>query len=309
MKSRSVISAAFLLLFFAAAAPAAQSPVQKYIEDWSETAVSEMQRSGVPASITLAQGLLESSAGQSALARKANNHFGIKCHSDWTGGKFYKDDDEKNECFRVYASAELSFRDHSDFLRFRDRYKSLFDLAPTDYKGWAKGLSKAGYATDKAYADKLIKVIEENDLSRFDRQTPVELVPESPAVVEKKAGMLPVETISISFAWNSNAGVPCVKAEKGQTYETIAREHNLFVKEILKWNDAAEGNEPRPGELVYVQRKRMKAPKGVDKYVVGKDGETLRDVSQRYAVRLDRIRKMNPSLPDELREGDTVVLR
>ena len=150
--------AALLCLFgvFIAATP---GPYEKYIEKYASVAVSEMHRSGVPASITLAQGLLESAAGESALATKANNHFGIKCHSDWKGKKTYKDDDKANECFRVYSNATASFKDHSDFLRFQDRYKSLFDLEPTDYKAWAKGLKKAGYATDRQYADKLIKLI------------------------------------------------------------------------------------------------------------------------------------------------------
>lgn len=302
----SVISLLACVLALSAAAPTSSD---RYIGEWSETAVSEMRRTGVPASITLAQGLLESSAGQSVLARKANNHFGIKCHGDWTGKRFYKDDDKKNECFRVYASAQQSFRDHSDFLRYRDRYKALFDLDPTDYKGWARGLSKAGYATDKSYSAKLIRVIEENDLARFDVLTPAEEVPESPKVIEEKSGIVPVDTIIISFARLTNAGVPCVRAERGQTYESIARDNNLFTKEILLWNDARPGDEPEPGELVYVQRKHQKAPRGMDKYVVGRDGETLRDVSQRFAVRLDKLKKMNPSLGDGLHEGDTVSLR
>ena len=124
------------------------TPQEKYIAKYSAIAVSEMQRSGVPASITLAQGLLESRYGQSRLAAQGNNHFGIKCHN-WKGRKMYEDDDAKGECFRVYRSAEESFRDHSDFLRYQDRYKGLFELDPADYKGWARGLKKAGYATDR----------------------------------------------------------------------------------------------------------------------------------------------------------------
>ena len=139
-----------------------------YIEQYAPLAVSEMQRTGVPASITLAQALVESGAGSSPLARHANNHFGIKCHNDWTGEKYYKDDDLVHECFRAFPSAEDSFRAHSDFLRDRAHYRSLFELDPTDYKGWAHGLKQAGYATDPHYAGKLIKVIEDYELYRYD---------------------------------------------------------------------------------------------------------------------------------------------
>lgn len=140
----------------------------KYIDTYSEIAMDEMRRYKIPASITLAQGVLESRSGQSELTRKSNNHFGIKCHKGWTGGKTYHDDDEKGECFRVYKHPEKSFRDHSLFLAERKRYADLFKLKPTDYKGWAKGLRKAGYATDKKYPDKLIVIIEKYELYKYD---------------------------------------------------------------------------------------------------------------------------------------------
>lgn len=145
------------------------SPQEQYVIRYAPLAVAEMYRSGVPASITLAQGLLESRYGLSELAVSGNNHFGIKCHNNWRGGKIYHDDDRRGECFRKYDSPEESFRDHSDFLRYRDRYKFLFDLQPTDYKGWAYGLKKAGYATDPSYPAKLVRLIEEYDLHEYDR--------------------------------------------------------------------------------------------------------------------------------------------
>ena len=145
-----------------------KTPQVRYVEKYASLAVDEMYRSGVPASITLAQGLLESRYGLSELATKGNNHFGIKCHNNWQGGKVYHDDDKKGECFRKYDSPEESFRDHSDFLRYRDRYKFLFDLEVNDYKGWAHGLKKAGYATDPAYPAKLIKLIEDYKLYKYD---------------------------------------------------------------------------------------------------------------------------------------------
>ena len=168
-----VVSAALLLLvsMLVSAVPESSTPQKKYISQYAETAVREMYRSGVPASITLAQGLLESRYGQSPLAKEGNNHFGIKCH-DWTGKKMYHDDDKRGECFRVYKSADESFRDHSDFLRYRDRYKSLFDNEITDYKAWAYGLKKAGYATDPAYPAKLIKIIEDYQLYDYDSMKP-----------------------------------------------------------------------------------------------------------------------------------------
>lgn len=158
-----------ILLLVAAGVLLGASPDtrQAYIEQYAPLAISEMQRTGVPASITLAQALVESGAGASKLARYANNHFGIKCHG-WQGEKYYKDDDLLHECFRAFPSAEDSYRAHSDFLRDRSHYGSLFELDPTDYKGWAHGLKKAGYATDPRYADKLIKVIEDYQLYRYD---------------------------------------------------------------------------------------------------------------------------------------------
>lgn len=153
------------------AAWAQGTPQERYIQKWAPTAVREMYRSGVPASITLAQGILESRYGLSPLASEGNNHFGIKCHKDWKGKSMRYDDDAKGECFRVYDSADESFQDHSDFLRYRDRYKFLFDLKTTDYKGWAYGLKKAGYATDPNYPAKLIKYIEDYKLYEYDTMT------------------------------------------------------------------------------------------------------------------------------------------
>ena len=156
-------------VFTAFAVPVSDNtPQVRYVEKYVALAIDEMYRSGVPASITLAQGLLESRYGLSELATKGNNHFGIKCHNNWQGGKVYHDDDAKGECFRKYDSPEESFRDHSDFLRYRDRYKFLFDLEVNDYKGWAHGLKKAGYATDPAYPAKLIKLIEDYKLYKYD---------------------------------------------------------------------------------------------------------------------------------------------
>ena len=365
MKRILGLVAAFALLFTQLGA---DSAYEKYVQKWASTAVREMYRSGVPASITLAQGMLESRCGLSALASEGNNHFGIKCHSDWKGKTMKADDDRKAECFRVYDSADESFRDHSDFLRYRDRYKFLFDYDVTDYKAWAYGLKKAGYATDPSYPAKLIKLIEDYGLSRYDTAASsdsVEDAPESgpeaaPEVTEgssakedkasvkaaqkaaqkaararakakkkKKAEVkeeIPVSPLqleeavtvqasekfsfSLSRALMSKNGVTFIYARKGETYESIAKANNLFLKEILKFNDATPSASLHAGDIVYLQQKKKKTQKGLDKYIVEKDGESLRDICQRFAVRRDCVEKLNGFAPGhDLREGDTILLR
>lgn len=291
-----------------------KSPQSLYIERYADLAVEEMYRSGVPASITLAQGLLESRYGQSELAVKANNHFGIKCHN-WNGGRMHYDDDRKGECFRKYDSPEESFRDHSDFLRFRDRYRFLFDLEHTDYEGWAHGLKKAGYATDSKYPQKLIRLIEEYELYKYDIQGSVERVlPESPAHIEtvKPLSDRQSETFhfSLSRQMYSINGVPFVYSLDGESYASIAARYNIFHKEILRYNDLKEDVTLYPGTVVYLQKKKKQAAKGLDKHIVEESGETLDDIARRYAVRLSSLRRMN-RFPEGYmpKEGEVIILR
>ena len=297
---------------------AAKNPKLDYIDKYSDIAIKEMKRTGVPASITLAQGILESNAGQSVLATKGNNHFGIKCHNDWKGKTMKMDDNAPKECFRVYPNAEASFRDHSDFLRSRDRYKSLFELKQTDYKGWARGLKKAGYATDPGYADKLITLIEDYELYRFDKGVKVSVKPpleiEEPKVVqlEPRPGMKYQESVTFSTARKvySQNGVPFVYSEAGETYASIAASNGLFLKELLKFNDHEQELALEPGTMIYLARKKAQGPVGVNKYVVEKDGETLRDIAQRFGIRYAALQKLNIVLYGKtLEEGDTVILR
>lgn len=308
-----------LIILFAMLLPAAQSddPRQAYVDKYAGIAVKEMKRSGVPASITLAQGILESNAGRSALAVKGNNHFGIKCHNDWNGKTMRADDDERRECFRVYPHAEASFRDHSDFLRSKDRYKFLFDLPSGDYKGWARGLKKAGYATDPAYAGKLINLIEEYRLYRYDKG--VKVAVEAPAKIEtprivpkKEVDRKYREAVKISMrrdVYEQN-GVPFVYSIEGESYASIARSNGLFTGEILKFNDLTEDRPLDPGTMVYLARKKAQGAEGTGKYVVGADGETLYGISQRFGIRLAALQKMNILLLNtRLEEGDTVILR
>ena len=349
MKNILTILLTFCISLVASASPTEKTPQEKYIEKYAPLAVSEMYRSGVPASITLAQGLLESGNGQSELARMSNNHFGIKCHNNWEGGRVYYDDDAKGECFRKYSHPSESYRDHSDFLRFRDRYKFLFDYRVTDYKAWAHGLKKAGYATDPAYPKKLIKLIEEYNLNQYDRKPasfgrsynkkedkkddkteiakveqdskPVkskpaekqQKLPLSPTVIEqvKELDAKKLEEFHFSLArkvYTQNS-VPFVYAEEGDTYASIAASHHLFTREILRFNDLKEDVELAPGTVVYLKPKKKSAAKGMDKYVF-EDGDNLRDVAQRFGVRLASVVRLNGFEEGAApREGDIIRLR
>lgn len=311
----------FLMLVSAVTA-LSDTPQQSYIKKYYSLAVEEMYRTGVPASITLAQGLLESGNGLSMLAAKGNNHFGIKCHNTWTGAKVYHDDDRKGECFRKYDSPEESFRDHSDFLRYRDRYKFLFDFELTDYKSWAYGLKAAGYATDQKYPEKLIRLIEEYRLYEFDSQKPVHQhhsqsaepqIPASPTVIEQVQPLTQRQRETFRFPLSrqmySLNGVPFVYASEEESYASIARANRLFLKELLKFNDLNEDQELVPGTVVYLQKKKKKAAEGLERYVV-EGPQNLRDISQRFAVRLDKLCKLNEITPDHvLRDGDVLYLR
>lgn len=311
---------AAVLLALICLTAAAQTPQEKYIQKYAPIAVKEMQRSGVPASITLAQGLLESGSGLSKLATQGNNHFGIKCHNNWKGGTMKMDDDRKDECFRTYDSPEQSFRDHSDFLRYRDRYKFLFDLDRRDYKGWAFGLKQAGYATDPSYANKLIRCIEQYDLSRFDFLTNEELaaMPESPTKLEepvavRSGSFAPVQEefrFSLSRVMYSLNDVAFVYAQEGETYKSIAKDHHLFLFEILMFNDVRKGAELEPGQIVYLEAKKRKAPVGLEMYIVAEDGESFHKICQRFAVKESAIRMLNRlDAEPMLYEGDVLKLR
>ena len=324
-----------VLMISSVFATSARSHQEIYIEKYSKIAVAEMYRSGVPASITLAQGLLESGYGRSELALKSNNHFGIKCHNGWQGGRVYHDDDAKGECFRKYDDPEDSYRDHSDFLRYRDRYKFLFDYDITDYKSWAYGLKKAGYATDPSYPSKLIKLIEDYQLHRYDKEPsapvstqvkPTAKPTAKPAVAEKKhtipAPPSQIEQVSRlttrkaeEFHFSlfrqvySQNDVPFIYASADDTYQSIALSNNLFLKELLKFNDLEKEVDLVPGTVIYLQKKKNQATKGLEMHVIER-GETLRGISQRYGVRLKSLMKINSlKNADMIREGDIIKLR
>ena len=280
---------------------------EDYIYMYKDLAVSEMKRTGIPASITIAQGMIESDFGRSRLAREANNHFGIKCHDDWTGPTIHKNDDRRNECFRRYSKPEESFYDHSDFLRSASRYSFLFDIEPSDYKGWARGLKKAGYATNSDYANMLIRKIEEYNLMNLDQgynlaifrsQSRIAVKPISSA--QDTIGSLkpaPVLNASTTIAAHvprimENNRIQYIIVKDGDTRERIENEFQLLKWELPRYNELDSNFPLVPGQILYLQPKREKAEAGKDYYTAA-EGDTMYLISQKYGIKLKSLYKMN----------------
>lgn len=298
-----------------------------YIESWKNEAIYQMVMHKIPASITLAQGLLESGNGNSRLAIEGNNHFGIKCHSDWSGGKIYEDDETKNECFRKYKNASESFEDHSLFL-LRKRYEPLFKLDIDDYKGWAKTLKQCGYATNPKYPDLLIGLIERYDLTQYDKEGLAHIkkgtVPDRPygaatakrnepkekhkrSTTKEKEQRTEITLSNSRDVKLSDNNIKFILAKKGDTPESIARELQLGVWQITSYNDIQKSYAFSEGEMVYIQPKRNKAT--VDNYTV-KPGDTLRSISQTFGVKQKKIlKKNNLDANTDLRSGTILKLR
>ena len=255
----------------------------QYIETWKTEAINQMATYGIPASITLAQGILESGDGNSRLAKQGNNHFGIKCHN-WTGKTIHKDDDKKNECFRKYESARQSFQDHSEFLTERGRYSFLFDLEPNDYKGWAKGLKTAGYATNPKYSNLLIVLIEKNNLQQYDNMV----------MPSKDQGFLFASLSKPKTSKHSiyihNNSIKYIKVKSKDTFYKISKEFGMHLGKIYKYNDLSDKNFIKEGDIIFLQPKRKKAK--VESHTV-KQSETLQGISQLYGVKLKSICKKN----------------
>lgn len=275
---------------------------EEYISQYKDLAMQEMKRTGIPASITLAQGILESGNGNSRLATKANNHFGIKCHN-WTGPSVRHDDDSKNECFRKYKTPEKSYLDHSDFLTGKSRYALLFELQPDDYKGWAKGLKKAGYATSPTYASALVNIIEDSELYKYD-----ELVLAGGNTKQKKQSLESSLLASGRTVQYKNR-VKYIVADTGDTYTSIANELFLMSWQLPKYNEMESGVTLKPGDIIYLQPKRNKAASNNRTHMV-KEGESLYSISQLYAVKESKLRKRNSlSEGDEPLAGSIIMLR
>ncbi len=264
-----------------------------YIEKWKNTAIREMQQYGIPASITLAQGILESADGTSELAREANNHFGIKCHSDWQGERVYHDDDADNECFRKYDNAQQSFRDHSLFLKNRSRYSALFTLDPYDYEGWAEGLKGAGYATDRHYPERLIKIIEDYQLYQYDKMR----------YDEEEEILLSEEHTVLTH----RSGLKYVLIREGDSWNRLSLEVDVEIDRLIDYNDLTWDSDLEEGMIIFLERKYRKGYD--DTHRVG-DGETMHSISQKYGMRLMQLYKRNNMQPgEEPRVGETLVLR
>lgn len=261
------------------------STYQSYIDQYKDMAIEQMMRHHIPASITLAQGLLESGAGRSRLATYGNNHFGIKCH-DWTGRSMRQNDDAENECFRVYNSPRESFEDHSAFLK-RKRYSSLFDLDLRDYKGWAKGLKACGYATSPTYAQSLINIIETYKLYDYDKAKSFD------KFIVQHSGDGVAHQI---FSYNKNY---YIKARKGDTFESLSKEMGISARKLASYNERDHKGVISNGDIIYLKKKQKRATKefkGRTHRI--KNGESMYTIAQFYGIRLSSLYKKNHLSPD-----------
>lgn len=260
---------------------------QAYIDQYKELAIEQMLHYNIPASITLAQGLFESGAGKSELTRKGNNHFGIKCHG-WTGRRTYHDDDAAGECFRAYDNARQSYEDHSRFLATQSRYAKLFSLSRKDYKGWAHGLKKCGYATNPQYATKLIQIIELYGLDQLDKATNYDRFMAHHASEDKIDANGNFHVIKY---YNKNY---YVIARKGDTFSSLAKELDISARKLAKYNEKSKNDKLEYGDIVYLKKKRKKSTKQY-KYIphTVKVNESMYSISQKYGIRLKELYKKN----------------
>ena len=287
--------------------------VEDYILTYQDVAMDKMEAYGIPASITLAQGILESGSGNSELSRKANNHFGIKCHKGWNGKTFHMDDDAKNECFRKYKSPDDSYRDHSLFLTSRDRYADLFKLDIMDYKGWARGLKKAGYATNPKYPQLLIKIIEENNLHEFDNGITPAYLTEKPyepvvseAVVAEAVKYPAAADYELVEIWETgrkvyiNNGVKFIFVTAGDNFSDIAADFEIYSWQLPKYNEVDKKAQLKEGQMLYIEKKNKKNKEAGTHTV--KAGESMHYISQLYGVQLRQLYKKN-----KMEEGSKVA--
>ncbi len=276
---------------------------QQYINQYKDIAIEQMQRWGIPASITLAQGLFESGAGQSRLAVKGNNHFGIKCNG-WDGRKIYQDDDTDGECFRAYESVYQSYEDHSRFLANGKRYASLFNYETTDYRAWAKGLKAAGYATNPQYANKLIELIQLYKLYQYDNAKGYDKF----MIDHTKSNQLNSVSLHPIKIFNKNY---YLIARKGDTFESIGKEIGVSYKKIAKYNERDKRDQIEAGEVIWLKKKQKKAPKDYkDRLHYVRNGESMYSIAQKYGIRVKSLYKLNGLNPEhEIRVGEGLKLR
>jgi len=269
---------------------------KEYVSVYEKIAIQQMNQYKIPASITMAQGILESGSGNSTLAKTANNHFGIKCHTDWKGEKVYLDDDAKNECFRSYSKVEDSYIDHSMFLITRKRYESLFYLSLSDYKGWANGLKSAGYATNPKYAEQLTQLIEELELYKLDGSS---------------NSLISTSNSSLILAKKSHENnVDYIVAKKGDSFYQIAKRYGLTLSQLHAYNDFnPEKDILEVGDIVFIEPKRFYSR--TKNTIILERTMSLREISQKEAVKLKKLMRKNQiSSPDEqLPKGEKIFLR
>jgi LysM repeat protein len=276
-----------------------------YIDTYKELAINEMKRTGIPAAIKIAQGIHETSAGQSDLVKRSNNHFGIKCKSSWVGEKVYHDDDARGECFRSYARPEDSYMDHSDFLKKNQRYAFLFTLDPTDYEGWAYGLKKAGYATNIRYSQILIKIIKDYNLQDYTLIALGRMKPNDNILVANTKENVEVITapgVDVAVTEEEKqkrfpSGVfeindtKVIYAPANTAWLSIAEAHQINLNRLWDFNDLEnDADILKEGQLVFIQRKRKA---GSTAYHVVKQGETLYDIAQQEGIRLSSLLDLN----------------
>ncbi len=345
MRKKTLLFSVFFVLAFAVFAQNDASLPQQYIARYKDLAIQEMIRTGVPAAITLAQGMLESGNGQSDLALRSNNHFGIKCKSDWTGDKVYHDDDEANECFRSYPTVEASYRDHSDFLRTRPNYAFLFNLDPTDFEGWCYGLKKAGYATSPSYPKMLIDVInryqlqtytlialeqikgtDKTDIAQEDNtKTPeisINTIDEEPVITQQSAnepvssntqneGTATENTKTNNISYPSGIftinHVKVVYLHAGQSLFAFSAQQKIDYKKLLSYNELQDEDILPESQLIYLQKKLKKSDKP---YYITNQNETLIDIARQEGVQLQAILTYNNITADQpLQSGQKILLQ
>lgn len=315
MHQKQIRRGVFILLLFLSStllyAKKLNQNALNYIEKYRAAAIQEMKLYKIPASITLAQGILESGSGLSTLARKSNNHFGIKCGKSWKGKKTYHDDDAKNECFRVYKNAEESYRDHSLFLANGTRYAFLFNLDIKDYKGWARGLKKAGYATDPSYANRLITLIEDYELYKYDSgkikggsKDKWFRVRKGRKAAERELAMKPIVAHQVYI----NNDIAYVIARTGDTFQDIQREFGISAKKLVKYNEVHPEYTLESGDVIYLKSKKKKSlTKSVYKV---RSGDSMHTISQAMGIKLNNLYKMNKKHADYVPQvGDILRVR
>lgn len=318
---KAISLAGFVLLTVLPAQAQVRQTREEYINKYKKIAVAHMERYGIPASITMAQGILESDCGNSWLSQASNNHFGIKCKRNWTGDVVYYDDDEKGECFRSYPSVEASYQDHAEFLDSQPRYDSLFSYAPNDYKSWARGLKAAGYATALDYAQRLIRIIEESKLYLLDREdglTITERKPDTSPTTGSRAKATSIKpqrslgrvdpddyrvTVNAHKGYNvyRTNGVNYILAHDGDTFEKISRDFRISARNLRKFNDVSKNAQPVANEVIYIGRKKKRWDGNVLLHTV-REGETLWSLGQSYGIRTKSLARLN-----KLKEGDALT--